>query len=253
MSVKISVVIITFNEQKNIERCLDSIKEVADEIIVLDSFSTDKTEEICKNYNVRFYKHKFEGHIQQKNRALEYAFNNWVLSLDADEELSTTLIENIKKIKQNPDADGYTFNRLTNYCGKWIKHSGWYPDKKLRLFDKSKGKWGGINPHDEIIMKNESTVKHIKGDLLHYSYYSIEQHIDQINKFTTIGAAEAFKKGKKSNLWIITTNSIWKFIRDYFIKLGFLDGYYGFVICSLSAWATFNKYLKLNELYKNHV
>ncbi len=248
---KLSVVIITFNEERNIERCLKSVSKIADEIIVLDSYSTDATEKICKKYDVIFRQHKFDGHIQQKNRAVELATNNFVFSLDADEAPNETLISEISTIKENFEYDAYQFNRLTNYCGKWIKHSGWYPDKKLRIWNKNKGKWGGENPHDQVVMENGTTLSYLKGDLLHYSYYSIHQHIAQINSFTEIGAAEAFKKGKNSNLAIIITKGIWKFIRDYFINLGILDGYYGFVICSLSAYATFIKYLKLRELIKN--
>lgn len=248
---KISVVIITFNEERNIERCLKSVSKIADEIIVLDSFSTDKTESICKKYDVSFHQHKFDGHIQQKNRAIELATNDFVFSLDADEAPSKALINIIISIKENFEYDAYQFNRLTNYCGKWIKHSGWYPDTKLRIWDKSKGKWGGENPHDKVIMEKGTAISYLKGDLLHYSYYSIHQHLEQINSFTNIGANEAFKNGKKSNIAISTIKSFWKFFRDYFINLGILDGYYGFVICSLSAQATFIKYLKLRELIKN--
>jgi len=252
MSTKISVVIITFNEEKNIERCLQSVEEIADEIVVLDSFSTDRTEEICKKFNVKFHQHKFDGHIQQKNRVVGLAENDYVLSLDADEAPDETLINEIKRIKENTNSDAYYFNRLTNYCGKWIKHCGWYPDKKLRIWNKNKGEWGGINPHDKVIMQKNTSLEYLKGDLLHYSYYSIHQHIAQINSFTEIGANEAFKKGKKSNVFTIIIKSVWKFIRDYFFKLGFLDGYYGFVVCSLSSQATFAKYLKLRELNRNN-
>jgi glycosyltransferase involved in cell wall biosynthesis len=248
---KLSVVIITLNEEKNIQVCIQSVSSIADEIIVLDSFSTDNTQAICEQLGVRFYQHKFEGHIEQKNRALQLANNNWVLALDADEQPNSTLLQNIKNTLDNPKADAYYFNRLTNYLGKWIKHSAWYPDQKLRLFKKSKGQWAGQNPHDKIEISPDAKVEYLKGDLLHFSYYSIEQHLTQINNFTTIGAAEAFKKGRKANLPIAIIKSIWKFIRDYFFNLGILDGYYGFVICSLSAWATFTKYLKIRELYKD--
>jgi glycosyltransferase involved in cell wall biosynthesis len=247
---KLSVVIITLNEEKDIARCLNSVKDVADEIVVLDSFSTDNTKNICKNFNVNFHQHEFDGHIQQKNRAVELAKYELVFALDADEVPDSTLINEIISIKNKTDFDAYYFNRLTNYCGKWIRHSGWYPDKKLRIWNKTKGKWGGMNPHDKVIMEEGSKTKFLKGDLLHYSYYSIQQHINQINSFTNIGAKEAFKTGRKSNLFIAITKSFWKFFRDYFIKLGMLDGYYGFVICSLSAQATFIKYLKIRELIK---
>ncbi len=250
---KLSIVIITYNEEKNIEACLKSVMGVADEIVVLDSFSSDNTKQVCEKYNVRFYEHKFDGHIQQKNRALLYANYDYVLSLDADERLTEDLRTLIKIEKQNFKHDAYYFNRLNYYCTKFIKYSGWYPDRKLRLWNKNKGKWGGTNPHDKVIMNDKNAkIKYLKADLLHYTYYSIKQHIEQINKFTEIGAYEANKKGKKSNIIIIIIKSIWKFIRNYILKLGFLDGYYGFVVCSLTAQETFIKYVKLREFNKEN-
>jgi len=247
---KISAVIITYNEEQNIERCLNSVKDIADEIVVVDSFSTDKTEEICKSFDVNFIKHAFEGHIEQKNWAITQASNPYVLSLDADEELDKTLKNSILEAKQNWKFDGYSFNRLTNYCGKWIKHTGWYPDKKLRLWDSRKGEWKGQNPHDRYEMRKEAKIRHLKGDLLHYSYYTIHQHIEQVNKFTEIAANAAIQEGKRTNLFKILLHPLWKFIRDYFFKLGILDGYYGFVISIISSHATFIKHLKIRELTK---
>lgn len=246
--IKLSVVIITFNEEKNIQRCINSVQAVADEIVVLDSFSTDKTSEICQSNGVKFYTHKFDGHIEQKNRAITYATSPYVLSLDADEALDQTLIESIQRIKQNWTHDAYEMNRLTYYCGKWIKHCGWYPDRKLRLWDTRKGSWGGINPHDRYEMHKGSTILHIKGDILHYSYYSIEEHYKQLDYFTTISAKAYFEKGKRAGFVGIWLSPVIKFMRDYFFKLGFLDGKYGFIICRLSAYATHLKYVKLKKL-----
>ena len=146
---KLSVVIITFNEEKNIARCIESVKEIADEIVVLDSFSKDKTKEICESHGIKFYEHAFDGHIQQKNRAITYASYPHILSLDADEALDETLKKSIIEIKNNWTHDGYYMNRLTNYCGHWVKHCNWYPDTKMRLWDSRKGCWTGINPHDK--------------------------------------------------------------------------------------------------------
>jgi len=247
---EISVVIITFNEERNIERCLRSVLSVADDIVVVDSFSTDKTEEICSRYPVRFIAHKFEGHIEQKNRAITQAKFPHVLSLDADEELDEQLIKSIAEVKNNWQYDGYYFNRLTNYCGKWIYHCGWYPDKKLRLWDSRKGAWAGENPHDRYDMIPDSTNKYIAGNLNHYSYYSIADHLMQVNKFTDIASRELFKKNKKPSLFDITFRPWWKFVRDYFFRAGFLDGYYGFVICIISAHANFLKYAKLRQMWK---
>lgn len=248
--MEISCAIITYNEEKNIERCIKSVKDVVDDIVIIDSFSTDRTKEICTKQKVRFIEHVFEGHIEQKNYAITQAKFPYILSLDADEALSDKLKESILAVKNSWDSDGYYFNRLTNYCGKWIKHCGWYPDQKLRLWDSRLGKWAGTNPHDRYEMRPTARLRYLKGDLLHYSYYTISQHIDQINKFTEIGAREAVNLGRRSNLIKIIINPVWKFIRDYILKLGFLDGYYGFVICKISAQATFIKYIKMKELNK---
>jgi len=158
---KLSVVIITYNEEKNIARCINSVNQIADEVIVVDSHSIDKTKEIAKDLGAKVIEHAFEGHIQQKNFALQQANYSWVLSLDADEALSEKLKNKIQEIKNNPTADGYTMNRLTYYCGRWIKHTGWYPDKKLRLVRKDLAQWSGINPHDRLELINSKNIKHI--------------------------------------------------------------------------------------------
>ena len=251
MSNKLSGVIITFNEEENIARCIDSLKNVADEIVVVDSFSTDRTEEICRDKNVRFLQNKFEGHIEQKNFAMRQAEFDYVLSLDADEALSPELEKAILKEKQNFSQDAYTFNRLTNYCGQWIKHCGWYPDVKLRIWNKTKGKWGGENPHDFVQMESSATAKKLNGDLLHYSFTSINQHVKTIQSFSDIGAKAAFSRGKRSSIFAILVNPAFKFLRDYIFKLGFLDGFYGLVVCINSAYAKFLKYLLMYELRKN--
>ena len=248
--VRLSVVIITFNEEQNIERCLKSVHGVVDEIIVVDSHSTDRTEEICKAYNVQFFQHPFAGHIEQKNYAITLATNPYLLSLDADEALSPELKVSIQRVKENWDKETYEFNRLTSYCGKWIRHGGWYPDRKVRMFKKESGSWGGENPHDKFITTTHSDPERLMGDLLHYSYYTFEGHLNQVNKFTTIGATSAFAKGRKGGIFSILIKPGFKFIRDYFFLLGFLDGYYGFVIAKISAHATFMKYVKLKELRK---
>ncbi len=248
--IKLSVVIITFNEERNIGRCLSSIKAVADEILVVDSFSTDRTEDICSDFGARFIKNKFEGHIEQKNYALFNAKYDYVLSLDADEALSPELEKEILKIKENFSQDGYRFNRLTNYSGQWIYHCGWYPDTKLRLVKKNSASWLGTNPHDILTMKNNLKSTFLNGDLYHYSYESIASHIAQTNKFTTIAARAAFAKGKKSSLFKIYTRPLLKFLRDYIFKLGFLDGRYGFIICSINSLSALLKYSKLLDLQK---
>jgi len=248
---KLSVVIITFNEERNIERCLKSIKEIADEIVVVDSFSKDRTEEVCLNYKVRFIPHKFDGHIEQKNWAREQASYDLVLSLDADEALDEELKHSIKEVKMNPMQTGYKMNRLTNYCGKWIRHTGWYPDTKLRLWKKGTGAWMGENPHDEFRLTNKAEeVAHLKGDILHYSYHEAADHDKQIEYFTTIAAKAFVDKGKKPYFLQGYFSAFLKFIKCYFIKAGFLDGKEGWIISTKSSFAAYLKYKKINALLK---
>lgn len=250
MNIQLSVVIITFNEAHNIARCIQSVQEIADEILVLDSHSTDETRSIALSLGARVLEHDFDGHIQQKNRAATLASYDYVLSLDADEALSDELRHSVSRIKQNWTFDAYQMNRCTNYCGQWIKHSGWYPDRKLRLWDRRKGKWGGINPHDKWELEDGSNnFQWIKGDILHYSYYSVEEHWKQAEKFSSISAKAMFEQGKKISAMGIYLKGAFKFIRNYFLKAGFLDGYNGFVICRITAWETFEKYRKLKSLY----
>ena len=252
MKVKLSAVIITYNEEENIERCISSLKGVVEEIIVVDSFSSDKTIKIAKSKGAIVFQNKFTGHIQQKNFAITKANHKYVLSLDADECLSKDLKESILKTKNNWVYDGYSFNRLTNYCGQWIRYCGWYPDRKLRLWDSSKGSWQGQNPHDEFKLHNISTRSFLKGDLLHYSIANIEEHLLVIEKFSTIAAKEMYSKGTKLPKLRSWGHPIFKFIKQYIVKLGVLDGRNGFRICYNSAYSTHKKYKKLAKLYEKN-
>lgn len=250
--VKLSAVIITYNEEKNIGRCLHSLQGIADEIIVLDSFSSDKTEQICRQYQAKFYQHIFDGHIQQKNRAITYATWPYIISLDADEALSETLRESILSVKKDFNKPGYYMNRLTNYCGVWIRHSGWYPDKKLRLFKKNQGSWGGINPHDKYTLTDgDSSAGYITGDILHYSYYNQDEHYRQTKYFSSIAARAYYEKGIKGYWYKLILNPVTKFFSHYILRKGFLDGAAGFAIAKLAAWGTYLKYKELRQLWKN--
>lgn len=245
----LSAVIISFNEEKNIARCLKSLQAVADEIVVVDSLSTDATKQICESFGVQFIEQKFLGYIEQKNFAITQTKHDFILSLDADEALSDDLKKFILQQKQNSfQYDAYSMNRCTNFCGKWIKHGTWYPDKKIRLINKHKGKWGGVNPHDKLEMQSGSSIQHLKGDLLHYSYYSLEEVITQNNKFTSIQAKAMLQQGKKASLIKLFANPLVAFINGYIFKLGFLDGVDGFFIASSVAYQTMAKYAKLMKL-----
>jgi len=247
---QISVVIITYNEEHNIARCLESVKSIADEIVVLDSFSKDRTEEICRAHGAKFFQHAFDGHIQQKNRAITYASFPHILSLDADEALDATLQQSIAHVKQNWAHDGYYMNRLTNYCGHWVRHCNWYPDTKLRLWDSRKGHWTGLNPHDKYeLLAGDKNTMHIKGDILHYSYNSVADHYKQVEYFTSIAAKAYVEKGKKAPLYKLIANPVAKFIDHYLLHLGFLDGKAGFLISKISAYATYLKYKKIRAIY----
>lgn len=247
----LSVAIITWNEENNIGRCLQSVLGLADEIVVIDSFSTDATAQICREAGVRFEQHAFAGYIEQKNYALSRCTHNMVLALDADEALSPELYQSILREKNKGFAhSGYTMNRLTSYLGKWVWHSGWYPDRKLRLFDRTKAQWGGLNPHDKVVFEGPADLGHLRGNLLHYSYQKPEDHSIQIEHFSSIGAKSYFDNGRRTNLFVLWMSPLLKFVRDYFVKLGLLDGATGLRIARLSAKATFLKYLKLRYLHK---
>lgn len=246
---KISGVIITFNEEQYIERCIASLVGIVDEIVVVDSFSTDKTKEICAKYNVVFIEQKFLGYLEQKNFALGQTSYEYALSLDGDEALSEELKQHILSIKDDLKYDGYELNRLNNYCGKWIKHSNWYPDSRIRLIKKSSGKWIGKNPHDFLELDKGATLGKLKGDLLHWAYDSHEEHFLKVNNFTNISAKSHISKNNKKVGFIkIFLSPFWKFFKNYFIKLGFLDGLNGFIICSFASFGTFLKYIKVKEL-----
>ena len=248
--VKISGVIITFNEEDKIARCINSLWKVCDEILILDSFSNDNTCEIAKNLNVKVFKHKFDGHIQQKNRAILNASHQIVLSLDADEELSEMLIKSILEVKNNWVYDGYSMNRLNNYGGQWIRNGAWYPDKKLRLWDKNCGAWGGENPHDKFILNTLKKSAHLKGDILHYTMNGWDDLKKQTDQFSTI-AANAMLLNRKTISWTeIIFKSLFRFLKEYLFLRGFLDGKAGLDIARMDAKYVWLKYTKLKKLYK---
>jgi glycosyltransferase involved in cell wall biosynthesis len=244
----ISVCIIAKNEEKKIKDCLESVRW-ADEIVVVDSHSTDATVRICREYTDHVIVRDWPGHIEQKNFAIDSASHPWILSLDADERLSGALREEIQELRGSgrlEEVDGYRMPRLVNYAGKWIYHCSWYPGYKIRLFRKDKGRWGGENPHDTVTC--EGKIRTLKADLLHYSFDSVSDHIKTIDFFTGISAEELYKKGKKGGWHFLVFRPLWCFVKMYLFKLGFLDGRAGLTICVLSACHVFVKYVKLREL-----
>ncbi|MEM8527227.1 MAG: glycosyltransferase family 2 protein [Bacteroidota bacterium] len=250
MQVKISAVIIVKDELENMERCLEATWKVADEVVVIDSGSTDGTQQLCQVLGARVIEHPFQNYAHQKNVAVENATYDYILSVDADEVLSEELIASILIVKSNWMADAYLMNRLNNYCGQWIKHGNWYPDQKRRLFDRRKAKWEG-KIHEKVVLQEGATLGKLQGDLLHYSYDSIADQVARMNTYTTLMAESAFEKGKKATLFKIIFSPKFNFFKRYFLQLGILDGYYGFVLAVLGAYYNFLKYVKLRALWKN--
>lgn len=240
---KLSVVFITYNEEHNIGRAIDAAKKVADEILVLDGFSTDRTRVICQNKGVRFEQTEWKGFGHNKNHANSMAENDWILSLDADEVLSDELQRSIIKAKEHLE-NALSFNRLANYCGKWIRYCGWYPDVKIRLFNRNDAQWNDALVHEELILKDHINVQHINGDLLHYTYNSINDHRERIQRYASLAADELVRQGRGALFLKMIFSPIWKFSKMYFFNLGFLDGSAGWTICRLSAYETRLKYRK---------
>jgi glycosyltransferase involved in cell wall biosynthesis len=247
--MNLSVAIITHNESQNIERCINSVKAIADDIVIIDSYSTDNTAELAKELGARVILQKFLGHIEQKNFAISKAQYPFILSLDADEAIDEKLKQEIITLKNSSKiADGYIINRHNNYCGQWINHGAWKSDLKLRLWDSRKGKWGGMNPHDKFEMDANTKITLLEGKILHWSYTSVAQHEGKVDYFSTIAAKAYHNRGKKSSLFKILFSPLFRFLRDYILKFGFLDGKYGFIIAKLTAKEVYFKYKKLSKL-----
>lgn len=243
----LSVCVICFNEERNIRRCLESATW-ADEIIVVDSMSQDRTAEIAREYTDKVYQQAWPGYVEQKNFALSKAKGNWILSIDADEEISQGLKDEIRKEIEKEDAkDGYRIPRLSFYQGRWIKHSGFYPDRQLRFFRRNRGYWVGKRVHEMIHVNGKVAL--LRNNLLHYPYKgTISGQLKTVDKFSTLLAENMYEEGKRYHLFFLLMRPFFKFTEMYFIKLGFLDGIAGFIIALTSAYAMFVRYVKLREL-----
>ncbi len=243
----ISVVICTKNEEKNIGRCLKSVLSIADEILVLDSKSTDQTAQIVRSFpKAQLVETEWRGFSETKNYGNSLATQDYILSLDADEELTPECQNEILKLK--PHLQGvYSLNRLTNYCGHWIRHSGWFPDRHIRLFPREGTKWVG-QIHETLQFEEQQKSQNIKSLVNHYTYYSIEEHWARINHYSTLAASEYIRYSRPRLLLSMMINSKMRLIKHYILKLGFLDGFQGLVIAALSAGAVFLKYAKAYQL-----
>lgn len=241
---KISAVIISHNNEADIGRCLKSLKTVADEIIVVDGFSDDKTVNICREHGAIVHSLEWHGYAFNKNFGNQKASFDHILSIDSDEALSPELSASILSEKPHL-AELYTFNRLTNYCGKWIRHCGWYPDIKLRLFDRRVAAWEGDFVHETLNYSSEAAVKHLSGDLLHYSFASISDHLQRIDTYSNLAADEIIDQDKSVPVLKVIFSPLVKFLKTYIVKLGMLDGFYGFCISILSALDIFVRNAKV--------
>lgn len=245
---KISGVVIAYNEEKLIADCLKSLSSFCDEIILVDSYSTDNTVQIASEYASKIIKRKFDTYVVQKTFATEQAENNWVFSLDADERVSSELADHILELKKKGfNADGYWVNRLSYYINGFFKCSGWYPDCKIRLFKKNCAYWGGTDPHDKVIMNAGCVAKKIELDLIHFTYRNMHHHIDKVNSFSTKAAVQKLNKKPKFVRMHFVLNPCIKFIKSYFIQGGVFYGSRGFINSVIASFYVFIKYAKVWE------
>ena len=244
--MKISAAIITYNEERNIARCIESLR-CCDEIVVIDSGSTDRTVELATKLGARVLDVAWRGYAGQKNHASECCQNDWVLSLDADEALSEALEAEIWQIKKNgPEYDAYTMPRLAQYLGRWILHSGWHPDRKVRLFDRRRAKWVGNFVHESVV--SGGRVGHLNANILHFTCNSLSEHLRTLDRYTTLAAEQLVSQKADIGWKELAVDPAWTFFRTYFLQRGFLDGYEGLAIAYMAAFYNFLKYAKAKNM-----
>ncbi|HUA20402.1 MAG TPA: glycosyltransferase family 2 protein [Bryobacteraceae bacterium] len=244
--MKISAAIITFNEERNIARALESLR-CCDEVVVVDSGSTDRTVELATKLGARVIDMAWRGYAGQKNYASDRCEHDWVLSLDADEALSEALEGEIWQIKKNgPGFDAYTMPRLAQYLGRWILHSGWYPDRKIRLYDRRRAKWVGEYVHESVAV--EGTLGHLKSNILHFTCNSLSEHLKTMDRYTTLAAEQLVDQKTRVGWTDLALDPAWTFINTYVLKRGFLDGFEGLAIAHMAALYNFLKYAKAKNM-----
>lgn len=240
--MKISATIITHNEERNLPRAIESLR-CADEILVVDSGSSDRTIELAEKYGAKIIDSPWPGYAKQKNLAAERAENDWILSLDADESLSEALEAEIWQLKKNgPQFDAYTMPRQARYLGRWIKHSGWYPDRKIRLYNRDKATWTGDFVHESVNV--DGSLGHLEGNLLHFTCDSLSEHLRTMDRYTTLAAEQLVASGRRITWKRLIFEPPWTFFNTYVVKAGFLDGVEGLAIANLAALYNFLKYAK---------
>ena len=244
--MKITATIITLNEERNIARAIESLR-CSDEILIVDSGSVDRTVELAENLGARVIEANWRGFAGQKNWAAEQAAHDWILSLDADEALSEALEAEIWNLKKSgPEYDAYTMPRLARYLGRWILHSGWYPDRKVRLYDRSQAKWVGDFVHESV--QAAGRVGHLESNILHFTCESLSEHVKTMDRYTTLAAQELAARHVQVPLSRLIVDPAWTFVKTYFLKRGFLDGPEGLTIAHMAAFYTFLKYSKARNM-----
>jgi glycosyltransferase involved in cell wall biosynthesis len=244
--VKISATIITSNEERNLPRALESLR-CCEEILVVDCGSTDRTVPLARQLGARVIEAEWRGYAAQKNFAAEQACHDWILSLDADEALSEALEAEIWQLKKTgPECDAYTVPRLAQYLGRWILHSGWYPDRKIRLYDRRKGRWVGEYVHERV--QTQGRVGHLRSNLLHFTCSSLSEHLKTLDRYTTLAAQELVARRQKVGWRHLILSPAWTFLRTYLLQLGFLDGFEGLTIAHMAAAYTYLKFAKARNM-----
>ncbi len=247
----ISLVVIAFNEEVNIGRCLESARAIVDDMVVVDSFSTDKTVEIASRLGARVLTRAFGGYVDQKSWAVSQAIHDHVLLLDADEALSPELQAAVQQIRAHWTHDAYAFNRLSSLGGRWIRHGAWYPDRKVRLFDRRLYRMAGNDPHDRIEMNQGARIRRINADIWHFTNDSLDSRVASINRLSRAAANAAFNNGKRTSLPAILLKPALRFFKEFWWQMGFLDGYFGYFIAKTSAQYVFFREMKLWELWQD--
>lgn len=244
--MKISATIIAYNEERNIARAIESLR-CCDEVVVVDSGSTDRTVDVAENLGARVVESSWRGYSGQKNYATEVSTHDWILSLDADEALSESLEGEIWQLKKNgPSFDAYTMPRLAQYLGRWILHSGWYPDRKIRLFRRDRARWEGDFVHESV--RVDGRLGHLDANLLHFTCTSLTEHLKTMERYTTLAAEQIVAQGRQVGYPTLLIDPLWTFFRTYVVKRGFLDGPEGLAIAYMAAFYNFVKYMKARNM-----